>query len=215
MIKKIFPVFILIIFIPLINAQKKIYEFESAYVKKVTTTTSSGVEVIVVEEIFITDYGKKSASYKNEKKNIKSLKKTEEINSVSIVDGDWIITYNPKIKEGTKRKNILSGKLKNVSDKDAERMSEELKNALNTETKDLGFGTIAGKKCKISLTSSSIAGIKTTSKIWSYKNFNMKSESESLGNKVKEEVTIFKEGEKISKDKFIIPKEIKIKEVKF
>ncbi|RPI73169.1 MAG: hypothetical protein EHM47_06630 [Ignavibacteriales bacterium] len=210
-----FFTFLFLFSIPFISAQEKLYEFESAYVKKITTTTGSGVEVITAEEIFISDFGKKSASYKNEKRNIKSLKKTEENNSVHILDGDWIITYDPKTKEGTKMKNILLGKFKNMSDKDAEKMAKGLKDALNTETKELGFETVAGKKCKVTLAVSSIAGMKTTVKLWTYKNYNMKTESESLGNKVKEEVKVFKEDEKIDKSKFTIPQNIKIKEVKF
>jgi len=199
----------------LLNAQGKIYEFESAYVKKTTTTTGSSVDVVTTEEIFITDYGNKSASYKTEKRNIKMLKKTEESSSVHIMDGDWIITYDPKTREGTKMKNVLADKFKNMSRKDAEKMTEGMKEALKTETKDLGTETFLGKKCKVTSATSNLAGLKTTAKIWTYKNFLMKSDSESFGNKIKEEVTVFKEGEKIDKNKLIVPKEVKIKEVKY
>jgi len=199
----------------LLNAQGKIYEFESAYVKKTTTTTGSSVDVVTTEEIFITDYGKKSASYKTEKRNIKMLKKTEESSSVHIMDGDWIITYDPKTREGTKMKNVLADKFKNMSQKDAEKMTEGMKEALKTETKDLGTETFLGKKCKVTSATSNLAGLKTTAQIWTYKNFLMKSDSESFGNKIKEEVTVFKEGEKIDKNKLIVPKDVKIKEVKY
>jgi len=199
----------------LLNAQGKIYEFESAYVKKTTTTTGSSVDVVTTEEIFITDYGKKSASYKTEKRNIKMLKKTEESSSVHIMDGDWIITYDPKTREGTKMKNVLADKFKNMSQKDAEKMTEGMKEALKTETKDLGTETFLGKKCKVTSATSNLAGLKTTAKIWTYKNFLMKSDSESFGNKIKEEVSVFKEGEKIDKNKLIVPKDVKIKELKY
>ncbi len=198
-----------------LSAQDKLYEFESAYVKKITTTSGSSVDVVTTEEIFITDHGKRSASYKNEKRNIKALKKTEETNSVHIIDGGWIITYDPKTKEGTKMKNVFADKFKNMSDKDAKNMTKGMKDALNAETKDLGTETVAGKKCSVTSTTSNIAGLKSTSKIWLYKNFLMKSESESFGNKIKEEVTVFKEGEKIDNNKFNIPDDVKIKEVKY
>ncbi|OGU77186.1 MAG: hypothetical protein A2V93_12475 [Ignavibacteria bacterium RBG_16_34_14] len=209
----LFSLFVLS-FSPL-HAQTKLYEFESAYVKKTTTTSGSSIEVVTTEEIFITDYGKKSASYKTEKRNIKMLKKTEESSSVHIMDGEWIITYNPKTKEGTKMKNVLADKFKNMSEKDAEKMVKVMKEALKTETKELGSETVSGKKCKVTLATSNIAGMKTTAKVWTYKNFLMKSESESLGNKVKEEVAVFKEGEKVDKNKFMVPKDVKIKEVKY
>lgn len=198
-----------------LQAQNKLYEFESAYVKKTTTTSGSSIEVVTTEEIFITDYGKKSASYKTEKRNIKMLKKTEESSSVHIMDGEWMITYDPKTKEGTKMKNIFADKFKNMSQKDAEKMTEGMKDALNTETKDLGTETVAGKKCKVTLATSNIAGMKTTTKIWTYKNFLMRSDSDSFGNKINEEVSLFKEGEKIDKNKLIVPKNVNIKEVKY
>ncbi|HSP87424.1 MAG TPA: hypothetical protein VLN45_04780 [Ignavibacteriaceae bacterium] len=198
-----------------LEAQTKLYEFESAYVKKTTTTSGSSVEVVTTEETFISEYGNKSVSYKNEKRNIKMLKKTEESNSVHIMDGEWIITYDPKTKQGTKMKNVLADKFKNMSDKDAEKMTKGMKDALNTETKDLGTENFLGKKCKVTSATSNIAGMKTTAKIWTYKNFLMKSESESFGNKIKEQVTVFKEGEKIDKNKFVVPKDVKIKEVKY
>jgi hypothetical protein len=198
-----------------LHSQKGLYEFETAYVEKTTTTTSSAVDVTTTEKIYITEHGKKSASYKTEKKNIKMLKKIEESSSVHILDGDWIITYDPKTKQGTKMKNVLSEKFKNMSEKDAEKMVKGMKDALKTETKDLGTETIVGKKCKITQAVSNIAGIKTTAKTWAYKNFLMKSESEGMGNKVKEEVKVFKENEKIDKNKFTVPKDVKIKEVKF
>jgi hypothetical protein len=102
-----------------------------------------------------------------------------------------------------------------MSEKDAEKMTKGMKEVLNTETKDLGTETVSGKKCKVTLATSNIAGIKTTSKIWTYKNYLMRSESESFGNKVKEEVTVFKEGEKIDRNKLVVPKNVKIKEAKY
>jgi len=198
-----------------LNAQKGLYEFETAYVEKTTTTTSSSVDVTTTEKIYITEHGKKSASYKTEKRNIKMLNKVEESSSVHIIDGDWIITYDPKTKEGTKMKNILSDKFKNMSEKDAEKMVKGMKDALKTETKDLGTETIMGKKCKVTQAVSNIAGMKTTAKTWAYKNFLMKSESEGMGSRVKEEVKVFKENEKIDNSKLTVPKDVKIKEVKF
>ncbi len=199
----------------ILHAQKGLYEFETAYIEKTTTTTSSGVDITTTEKIYITEHGKKSASYKTEKRNIKMLNKVEESSSVHILDGDWIITYDPKTKEGTKMKNVLSDKFKNMSEKDAEKMVKGMKDALKTETKDLGTETVAGKKCNVTQAVSNIAGMKTIAKTWIYKNFLVKSDSEGMGNKVKEEVNVFKEGEKIDKNKLTVPKDVKIKEVKF
>jgi hypothetical protein len=198
-----------------ILAQEKLYEFESAYVKKKTTTTGSSVEVVTIDESYIYDHGKTSVTYKTEKRNIKSVNKTEESNSVIINNGDWIITYDPKTKAGTKRKNILAGKFKNLSDKDAKKMAAGMKEALNASTKDLGTEVVAGKKCKVTETSANIAGLKTVSKTWTYGNYVMKSMSESFGNKVEEIVIEFKEGIKFDESKIKVPKGIKLKEVKY
>lgn len=198
-----------------LQTQADLYEFESAYIEKTTTTSGSGVDIIMTEKIYITEHGNKAASYQTEKRNIKKLNKVEESSSVHIVDGGWIITYDPKTKEGTKMKNALSDKFKNVSEKDAKKIAEDMKNALNAKSKDLGTETIAGKKCNVTETTSKIAGMEIIAKTWMYGNYVFKSESESFGNKVKEEVTFFKEGAKIDPEKFNIPKNVKIKQVKF
>ena len=196
-------------------AQGNIYDFGSAYAKKKITTKGSSIEVVTIDESFIYDHGRISVTYKTEKRNIKMLNKVEESSSVIIKDGEWIITYNPKTKEGTKMKNIFKDKFKNLSGEDTKKMAEGMKDALKAETKDLGTEIIAGKKCKVSQTTTNIAGMKTVSKLWTYGNYIMKSVSESFGNTVEELVIDFKEGIKFDESKTAVPKDVKLKLVKY
>ena len=56
--------------------------------------------------------------------------------------------------------------------------------------------------------------MKTTSKIWSYKNYQMKAESNTSGNTVNEIVRKFEEEAKIDPEKLKVPTDVSIKVVK-
>lgn len=207
---------IVLLLTALTDAQEKgRYEFETAYVEKTTTTTSNGIEIINTEKIYISDYGNKEARYKTEKRILSKLKKTEESKTVSIIEGSWVTTYDPDGKTGSKMQNKFMEPFGKLSEKQKESTVKEIKKATGTETKESGTEIIAGKKCNILQATSSIAGMKTTTKMWMYKNFVMKSESDNFGNKVVELVTVFKENSKIDPSVFIIPGNVKIREVKF
>ena len=83
----------------------KRYEFENGYAEKITKVVSSALESETIEKIYISEWGLKEVHIKHEKRNIKMINKIDESNTVSILDGKWMINYNPDTKEGTKMEN--------------------------------------------------------------------------------------------------------------
>lgn len=192
----------------------KRYEFENAYVEKVTKVVSSALESETIEKIYIAEWGLKEVHIKHEKRNIKMINKIDESNSVSIMDGKWLTNYNPDTKEGTKMENPFYDKMSSLDQSTLQNFGEQMKGALNTTTTELPNENYLGVDCKVTKTVSEIAGMKTTVKMWLYKNFVMKIESDGMGTSTSELVNVFNEGENPGASVFTVPPDVKITEAK-
>ncbi len=192
----------------------KRYEFENGYAEKINKVVSSALESETIEKIYIAEWGLKEVHIKHEKRNIKMINKIDESNSVSIIDGKWMINYNPDTKEGTKMENPFYDKMSSLDQSTLQNFGEQMKGALNTTTTELPNENFLGVECKVTEAVSEVAGMKTTVKMWLYKNFVMKLQSDGMGTSTSETITIFKEGEKSGNEVFRVPPDVKITEVK-
>lgn len=185
---------------------------EAIYMEKTTKTKSTGVETEKFEKI--NKSGANEVRYITEKRKISMMgnNQVEESRSVSIIDKDWIITYDPDKKTGTKIKNTFKDMFSGMSEADTKKFAESMKDAMKTEVTDEGTEEVAGKPCKITKAVTDMMGMKTTTWTWMYKDIVMKTKSEGMGTNVEELVTKFKEGVKFEKHK--IPDDVTIKEVK-
>jgi hypothetical protein len=187
------------------------YGFNSAYVEKTSKTSTAGTEVTTQEKIYI--LGNKEARYITETTNLSMMGQDHSniTKKVIITDPEWIRSYNPETREGTKMKNNFTDKFSGMSEDEMKQMAEQMGDALDTEVTEAGTGTVANKECKITIAETDLMGMKTTSKIWSYKNFQMKTESNTSGTTVNEVVTKFEEDAKIDPDKLIVPSDVNMK----
>jgi outer membrane lipoprotein-sorting protein len=192
----------------------KRYLFENAYVEKTTTVVNQAVETTTTEKIYIAESGNKEAHFKNEINNIKMMNKKEESKSVSIFNGKWLINYDPDKKTGTKMENPFYDKFAGKSEKELKEFGKNMADALGTDVKKVGTGEILGKTCDIYESNTNMGGLKVKSKMWIYKNFVMKMESEGMGTKTSETVTVYKEGAKPDAKLLTVPANVTITEVK-
>jgi hypothetical protein len=204
---KFFLMIVTITFVLTANAQQQ----DGIYMEKTTTTKAAGVETEKFEKIYKS--GVNEVRYITEKRKISMMgNKVEESRSVSIIDKDWIITYDPDTKTGTKIKNTFTDKFSGMSETDKKKFAEGMKDAMNTEVTEEGTGEVAGKTCKITKAVTNMMGMKTTTLTWMYKGIVMEMKSEGIGTNVDELVTKLKEGVKFKQHK--IPDDVTIKEVK-
>ena len=192
-------------------AQK--YEFETAEIDKTSKQIIADMMIIeVTQKIYIIGLEFKEAHYKTEKRTNLITNQVEESKSVTIIDKDWIVTYDPETNEGTRMKNTFSDNFKGKSEKDQQKFSKGIADALNTDVKEIGTEEIAGKLSTVILAETKNMGMKT--KTWLYKNFVMKLESESPGMGLIERVTRFQEGAVVNPTVFLIADEIILQTVK-
>ena len=191
----------------------KKFKFENAYVKKITTSKMTGVEIETIQEIYIANYGKLIATYQTEKRNITMANMVEESKSVTIVDGVWSTTYDPETKTGTKIKLDMAEKFSKMSEGDIQKMAEQLKQSTNTETEDIGTKVIAGQTCTGTKATTNMMGMKNVSEIWMFEGFVMESNSTGSGVDVKEKVEKFILGADYDKTKLKVPSDVAIEEI--
>ena len=212
----LFSFFLVLLFPQSFSQNKKIkrYLFENAYIEKTSTVISPAMESTTTEKIYITEWGNKEAHYKNEIRNIKMMNKKEESKSVSIVDGNWLINYDPDKKKGTKMKNPFYDKFAGKSEKELKDFSKNLSDAFGIDVKKVGTEKILGKTCDVMEGKTDLGGIKSKSKMWVYKSFPLKTDTEAMGTKTSEVAKVFKEDFSPDGKFFIVPKNIKLTELK-
>ncbi len=193
---------------------KGIYEFESAVIKMIKTTSNQMVETKITETIYIDKNGAKEARYIDEVTSNKMVDQKTEKKSLIITDGDWIYNIDLDNNTGTKMKNIKKQFMGGMDKNDMEKMAKEMTGAMNADVKKIGEKEIAGVMCSGSIATTNFAGMKSSTTSYLYKNFVFLNESETMGTKIEERVVEFNEGIKVDNEKFTVPKNIIMKEMK-
>lgn len=191
-----------------------IYEFESAVIKMIKTTSNQMVETKITETIYVDKNGAKEARYINEVSSNKMVDQKTEKNSLIITDGDWIYNIDLDNNTGTKMKNIKKQFMGGMDKSDMEKMAKEITGSMNADVKKIGEKEIAGVMCSGSIATTNFAGMKSSTTSYLYKNFVFLNESETMGTKIEERVVEFNEDVKVDKEKLKVPKNIMMKEMK-
>lgn len=191
---------------------QKPYGFKTAHVKKTGYTKSTGVTVEKTEDIYISDYGKKVTSFITEKRKISMAGQNinEETRSVTINDGEFLITYDPDKKTGTKIKNTFSDKFSGMSEDQMKKFAEQMGDAMNTKVNEEGTEVVAGLTCIKNTAITDMMGMKTTTTTWNYKNYIVQLISKGTSTDIKETVTEFNEGVNIDPNVHKVPEDINI-----
>ena len=211
-ITKLWGVALLICFLFVSQNFAQRYEFETAEIDKSSKQVIAAMMIIeVTEKIYVIGAGFKEAYHKTEKRINLMTNQVEESRSVTIIDNDWIVTYDPETNEGTRMKNTFTDKFSGSSKEQLQKYGKDMADAMNTDVKEVGTEEVAGKTSTVTVAETKNMGIKT--KTWLYKKFVMKMESESPGKSYKEWVTKFQENVVLDTIPFYVPLYVKIKKV--
>jgi len=212
-LRSVMIIFLLFFFSSALFSQsQKPYGFETAHVKKTTITKTSVATIEKTEDIYISDYGKKVTSFIIEKNNISmgGQNINQETHSVSINDDDYLITYDPDKKTGTKLKNMFSDKFSGMSDDQKKKFAEQMGDAMNTKVTEVGTEVINGLTCTKNTAVTDMMGMKTTTTTWLYKNYIVQLISKGTSTDINETVTEFNEGVDIDPNVHKVPKGVNI-----
>ncbi|MBL1212900.1 MAG: hypothetical protein HND52_06045 [Ignavibacteriae bacterium] len=192
---------------------KGIYEFETAVIKLVKTTSNQMVETISTETIYVDKHGAKEARYVNEVTNNKIANMKTEKNSLIISDGEWMYNIDLDKKTGKKMKNLKNQFLEGMDKSNMEKFAKEMTGSMNADVEKVGEKEIAGVVCKGTETTTNFAGMKSKTTTYIYKNFVFLNQSETMGNKIEDKVIEFNEGANVDAEKFKVPNDVKLQTI--
>jgi hypothetical protein len=196
-----------------VGADNKKYDFKSAIIEMVLTNINDMMEMITKTTIFIDDWGKKEARHIHETTKIKLMNQTTETKSISIIEGAWVTNIDLVNKTATRMKIDMMGEMNQMSRSDQEKFAKQFKKGMNATSKEIGEEKIAGMPCKITETTMDMGGMKSITRMWTYKGFVLKNEAEMMGNKIVEVATSVKENAKIPPGTFTVPKDIPVRTI--
>ena len=102
----------------LLSQYGKRYEFPSAFIIGFSETDAPGVKISTIDSIYIDGHGNKQVTFRTEKQIISAANMVTEKKTVTIIDGDLIINYDPETRQGTKMKLNVSDKFSGMSEED-------------------------------------------------------------------------------------------------
>ena len=192
---KIVSFIILSIFIIVskVTISQGIYGFNSAYAEKTAESNTSGIVIKTSEKIYINDGGNFVRREVEQEQSIPMMNQTIKSRSISITDTEYIITWDPDTKTGTRMKKPLDDAFENITEEHAQQFGQDMADAVNTDITQAGTGEVAGVMCNINKAVTNMMGMNIVTTTWTYKNYLMKSVSEGTVSS-KEEVTLFNEG---------------------
>ncbi|MDP2691485.1 MAG: hypothetical protein Q8O95_03740 [bacterium] len=164
--------------------------------------TLSGVQV-GTKTIYWDHWGMREATYKDSE--IQAGGVTVPSREVSIMDGDWLVTYNPDTKTGSRIKNtILDQIAKNTGKDDLGEVGLQMLQSMGGIK--TGADIVAGKTCDVY----DVVNLATTTCVWNA--VTLKSQSNMMGMSISETATEVFEGP-VDVSRFVVPDDIKIQDM--
>lgn len=187
----------------------KLFPFKSAKVVYQKSGMTTGTETL-----WIDDYGRMQVRESNMTTKVMNITQTQE--TIAIVTPETITTINLKEKTAVKMANPAKNfyeSLKKKSDAELEQFKKSMMNMgqqmTGQEVKPIGKEKLLGKECDV-YEMSMMGG---TTKLWTWKNLNLKTETQMMGNKISDVATSLEVGVKIPKEKTQIPAGIQLREM--
>jgi hypothetical protein len=170
------------------------YGFEQARIVLEKTTKNTSLESTTIDTVYLDEWGGVEVRHSHEKQNIRMIGKTAESRSVSIMEAEWLTTYDPVERKGSKMKNPFFQSVGNLSDQQKKEMGEGMAKAFKATTASKGTEEIAGRPCEVTETKTGLEGMESVTTMWKWKGFIMKSVTNSGGTEITESVLSIDEG---------------------
>lgn len=176
----------------------KRYPMQSGIIEYTYTGNQNGTEIVYFDQ-----WGMREARYSNKKVDMMGQKFT--LNTVALMDNDWIYTVDLDRKVGIKVKNtFLEDFIKDNPDKDLTKVGEKMLEGMGGVK--TGTDQIAGKTCDVWETKN----MNTTTCIWN--GVPLRTEINAGPFQVKTVATKIQENAPVSEDKFKLPEGIQMTE---
>ena len=189
---------------------KERYGFKQARIVVEKKTKNASVELTTIDTVYIDEWGWVEVRYSHTVQDVRMIKQKTESWAVSIMEREWLTSYDPVKKKGQKMKNPFYATIGNLSEQQKKGMAEGMANAFESKTTAKGNEEVAGKMCEVTETRTGLQGMETVTTTWMWKGLLMKSVSTAMGTEITEHVTSIDEGIGVRADLRRIPDDVQI-----
>ena len=189
---------------------KERYGFKQARIVVEKKTKNASVELTAIDTVYIDDWGWVEVRYSHVVQDVRMIKQKTESWTVSIMEREWLTTYDPVKKKGNKMKNPFYATIGNLSGEQQKGMAEGMAKAFEAKATAKGTEEIAGKMCDVTETRVALQGMETVTTTWMWKGLVVKLVSNGMGTEITELVTSINEGVGVRSDLKKIPDDVEI-----
>ena len=186
------------------------YGFKQARIIVEKKTKNSAMESTTIDTVYIDEWGWVEVRYSYQVEEIKTIEQRRESRTVSIMEKEWLISYDPDEKKGRKMKNPFYHPTGSLSEQQGKEMGEGTAKAFEATTTAKGTEAVSGKMCEVTETRTGLQGMETVTITWMWKGLLMKSVSTVRGTEITELVTTVDEGIGVSPDLRKVPDDVEI-----
>ncbi len=177
----------------------KRYGIESGIVEYKMSGSQTGTETLQFD-----NYGMREVKHTNTTMEVMGYK--TETSTISLFDGEWHYSWDPKTKQGTKMsEKMLFEMAEKYKTKDFKEIGEKMMESMGA--KKLANETFLGKDCEV--WEVEMANTKT----WNWNGVTLKTETSMMGITINSEATSIQDDVSIPEDKFAVPTDVTFTEV--
>jgi len=181
------------------SSDMKRYGVESGMVEYELSGSKTGTKTIYWD-----NWGMREATYQDSVIEVSGM--TIPDKNVTIMDGDWMYSYNPDDRTGTKMVNTMIKQiLENSGEDDLGELGLHMLKGMGG--KKVGTESIAGKTCDLY----EVSSMSTQTCVW--KSVTLKTEANLAGMNITELATIVDTSTAVPEEKFTLPEDIAIKDL--
>lgn len=171
---------------------------------------------VVYDTLYFDAYGMKQARHTRQiqEVNMMGIRNRQESYSIGIIIDTLLYSYDPGKRTGAIMANPASD-IMNLTEDQQQEMGKEMGEAFELQREVLGTDVIAGKRCEVSDNTSTVNGMTTKARIWSYKNLVLKMVSSGMGVNLTEEAIHMEENLQHPASRFEVPADVRMQRLNY
>ncbi len=186
------------------------YGFKQARIVVEKKTKNASLESTTLDTVYLDQWGWVEIRHSYQKQNILMLDMRTESRIISIMDDEWLTSYDPVKRKGTKTRSLFYDLTGGPSEQQGKDSAGAASKDYETTTIPKGTEEIAGRQCEVVETKTGTGGMESVTTTWTWKGFVMKSITMAAGTQITEQVLEIDENIGVGPGLLKIPDDVQI-----
>jgi len=186
------------------------YGFKQARIVVEKKTRNASLESTTLDTVYLDQWGWVEVRHSHQKQNILMLDMTTESRIISIMENEWLTSYDPVKRKGTKTRNPFYDPTGGLTEQQGKDSAAVVSKDFETTTIPKGTEEIAGRPCEVVETKTGKGGMESVTTTWTWKGFVMRSVTVAAGTEITEQVLDIDESIGVGPGLLKIPDDVQI-----